>query len=147
MSAGSNIVLADAKTTPVSHTFTWAGNDAKGISHWVDRSQGTPIGDWRISMSVREPIRRNKPGQLLQATGVYRVEVTLAEPILEVLTPATFNGVQAAPTVSYIPRAQVVLFMPERSSLVDRASLTKMLGNLLLHAQATEAAVNLDLPR
>lgn len=152
MSIGSNITLADAQGTPVNHVFVWAGVDPQGVSHWIDRSSSEPIGYWRISMSSRAPRRpsrgnRSRVGVADSATGVFRNTITLSEPVLENVTNSTVSGIAPAPTVSYIPRMELVSLSPERGSALSRGNMVKMFANLLLNAQANALLENLDQPR
>lgn len=144
MSLAGNITLLDAQPTPVSHVFNYIGTDRAGVSHWEDRSNGVPIGNWRISMSVRPPIR--KKGSLT-ATGVYRNTITLSEPVMENVTNSTISGIEPAPTVAYIPRMELVYLSPERSSTLARANMHKMFANLLLSTAATSVLEDNDQPR
>jgi hypothetical protein len=142
--AAVSIVLADAETSPVSHTFVPVGNDKDGIFWFEDQSQANAIGFWRISYQlVRPPIA--------QAGGnskdrIYRVKVGLHEPVLETVSNDTVSGIAPAPTVSYISKFFGEMLMPERGSLQNRKNLRKMAHNLLNEAQFVALAETLLPP-
>lgn len=147
MSTAANIVLADAASTPVNHTFTWSGVDRNGVSHWVDRVYSSqPIGYWTITMSQRDPVRRAQgPGDA--ANGVYRDVITLAIPVLEVVSNSTISGIAPAPTISHVERVRIEFISPERSTKETRQHARKMAMNLLANAQVLALVEDLDQPR
>lgn len=144
MSTASNIVLADAAGTPVNHTFTWSGQTPNGVSHWLDRSGGIPIGYWAIRMSQRDPVRR---GRKDQATGVYRTMLQFDIPVLETVSNSTVSGIAPAPTISHTARVNCEFLLPERSSDLTRQHLRKMFFNLMNNAQVLSLVEALDPPR
>lgn len=150
MSAGANIVLPDAQTTPVNHTFAWNGNDAQGVSSWEDRAGGIPVGYNLITISLTPPKRPRGnagPATAVQATGVYRCRVQVKTPIMEVVNPSTYSGIQPAPTLSYQPMVDIMFVLPERSSSQARKDLLKYVTGLLANSQVVGAIHDLDLPR
>lgn len=144
MSTASNIVLADAAGVPVNHTFGWSGMDPNGVSHWLDRSGGIPIGYWAIRMYQRNPVRR---GNQAQATGVYRTNISFEIPVLENVTNSTVSGIAPAPTISHTARVNCEILLPEKSSDLTRQHLRKMFWNLLNNAQVLALVESLDQPR
>lgn len=147
MSVGSNIILADAAGTPVNKTFTWSGQDAKGVSHWFDRSGGIPLGYGHIDISHRSSRSSKRTAAGAQAVSVSRTIMTLSRPVMETLGTETSTGIPPAPTVSHVPFAKVEFITPDRSASYDRATLLKMLGNLCLNSQIIAAVVDYDQPR
>lgn len=148
MSTGADIILADATSpTPVNRTFSWSGEDQNGVSRWVDRSGGIPVGYPRIDISLREPkgSKRTLPGQ--QAVGVMRALMTISRPVMETLGTETSTGIPPAPTVAYVPFFTGEFLLPDRSVTYDRATLLKFVGNLCLNSQIIATIVNLDKPR
>lgn len=141
--AASNIVLADAQATPVNHTFVPLGPDSDGVFWFEDQSQASSVGFWRISMQLKRP-KLGAAGQ--SATRVYRTIIGMHQPVLENVTNATVSGIAPAPTISYVPRCFAEFVMPERSALLDKQNLRKMLYNLLANAQAVAAVESLQLP-
>lgn len=151
MSTAVNIVVADATpVTPVNHTFAVVGQDAKtGITHWVDRSPGTPLGYWEITQKVTPPVRPKgrRPSGYTQATGNYRTRIVLKIPVMETGTTSDLAGIPAAPTLSYTCLGDVSLVLPERSSPLVRQHLAKMLPLLLQNALMKAAVEDLDQAR
>ncbi len=137
----SNIVLADALATPVTHTFTPVGRDAKGTYWFEDTSQANAIGFWRVSIDVVRPsiaaAKQSSEGRS------YRVKIGLHEPILETVSNATVSGIAPAPTVSYTSRSFTEYVMPERSTLQNRKDLRKMTANLMADTQVVAVVENL----
>lgn len=141
MALATAIVLADAQATPVNHTFIPLGPDRNGVFWFEDQSQASPIGFWRISMESKRP---GAPAQNdNSAKRMIRVKIGLHQPVLENVTNATVSGIAPAPTVSYIPRSFAEFIIPERSALIDRQNMRKMMSNLLANAQVVAAAETL----
>lgn len=136
------IVLSDAAGTPVNHTFNPSGKDSNEVYWYVDRSQANAIGYWKISVELKEP----NPAQAGQSSAgrTYRVRVGLHEPVLETLGTSTVSGIPASPTIAYIPRAFAEFLLPERSILLDRQHLRKMMASLLANAQIVAVVENLE---
>lgn len=142
--AASNIVLADAQGTPVSHTFVPLGPDRDGVFWFEDQSQASPIGFWRISYQLKRP----PVGQAGQnsAQRTYRAVIGMHQPVLEVVSNNTVSGIAPAPTVAYAPRCFTEFVMPERSALLERKHLRKMMYNLQNEAQLVSLVENLVTP-
>lgn len=138
-----DIVIADAATTPVTHTFKPNGKDEKGVQWFVDRSQANAVGFWRISIEVKQP-SAPRAGETSDQR-VYRVRIGLHEPILANITNSTVTGVLPAPQVAYIPRSFIEYLMPERTVLLDRANLFKMTHLLAANSQVKTLVEDLDV--
>lgn len=137
----SNIVLADAQGTPVNHTFIPVGRDKNGVFWFEDQSAANAIGFWKISVELVKP---SVPAAQQSSNGrTYRAKIGLHEPILETVSNNTVSGIAPAPTVSYVPRVYSEFVMPERSALLDRKNLRKMMSNLLAETQVTALVENL----
>jgi hypothetical protein len=150
MSTGGNLVVADATSpTPVSHTYTWDGVDPSGISLWEDRSAGVPIGYWTLNLSVQKPRRPSRSTAKSQqaAVGSYRVRFVIKQPYLENVTNATVSGIAPAPTISYTNVCDGTFVIPERSSLLSRQHIAKMVPILLQMDAFKLAITDLDQPR
>lgn len=137
MATATSIVLADANTTPVNHTFIPLGKDNDDTFWFEDQSQASPVGFWKIAVKTKRPPPAT-PGQNT-ANRVYKVQVSLYEPLLENVTNSTVSGVAPAPTISYTLRSSTEFILPERSALIDRKNLRKM--HALLLADANVLAV------
>jgi hypothetical protein len=137
----TNIVLADAQGTPVNHTFIPVGRDGNDVFWFEDQSQANAIGFWKISLKLTKPptpvAQTNSSGRTIRA------EVGLHEPILETVSNNTVSGIAPAPTISYVPRVLTSFIMPERSALLDRKNLRKMLPLLLADSQVVNMVENL----
>lgn len=142
MAAAANIVLNDAQGTPVAHTFVPLGPDSNGVWWFEDQSGASPIGYNKISMSLVRPLTTSQ-GESSEKR-VSRLKLALHTPKLENTTNSTVSGVAPAPTISYTPRAQLELIIPERSSLQDRKDLRKYAQFLLADAAVVAAAENLQ---
>lgn len=142
MPQAANIVIADAAGTPVNHTFAPNGRDDKGIFWYVDRSQANAIGYWKISLEFKEPAPATAGSNSKERS--YRVRIGLHEPVLEVISNSTVSGITPSPTVAYIPRAFAEFVMSERTALVERQHLRKMLALLLANSQVVALVESLD---
>jgi hypothetical protein len=141
MAAVSTIVLADALGTPVNHNFLPLGPDANGVWWFEDQSQSTPIGYWRISLSLK----RTSPagnGQAAIANRVNRVTITINMPLLETLG-TNDAGLTPPPTVAYVERAKLEIVMAERDLLQNRKDLRKFAQNLMANAMVVDMVENL----
>lgn len=125
------IVLADALTTPVNHTFSVngatsipMGRDMIHRAEFVDRSATSYVGNWKISLDYKQ---RNSDGAFKQV-------VHLRIPILENVSNSTISGIAPAPTVAYTVEAKVEFTIPQRATLLDRQNVRKLCTNLLANA-------------
>lgn len=142
MSTGSNILIADALGSPVTHTFSWDGNHANGWSNWEDRVSGIPIGYWTLSAQMLKPKRaKNRT-----ATGNYRIRLIMRMPVMEALSVSD-SGLLPAPTVAYTCVGDMTIVIPERSTLQNRKDIAKMLPLFMQVAQIKAIIEDLDLPR
>jgi len=138
------ISLMDAQATPVAHNFVPNGRDEKGTFWLVDRSQSNAIGYWKISIEFKEPPPAS--AGVSSKDRSFRIRVGLHEPVMETLSNSTSTGVIPAPQVAYIPRAFSEFIIPERATVVDRASIRKMMTLLLDNGQMAAVVQNLDRP-
>lgn len=142
MPVASNIVLADALATPVNHTFIPMGRDKNGVFWFEDQSQSNAIGYWKISVDIKKPA--SAPAGSNSNGRSYRATVGLHEPILENVSNSTISGIAPAPTISYTPRVITEFVMPERTALIDRKNLRKMVANLINDANVVAVVENLQ---
>jgi hypothetical protein len=142
MPQASNIVLADAAATPVNHTFIPMGQDAKGVFWFQDQSQASAIGYWRLSVElVRPPMPQ---AGSTSDTRVYRARIQLHEPSLANITNSTVTGVLPAPQLAYTVRGIQEFVLPERSALIDRQNISKMMPLALQNTQIRSVVEDLQ---
>jgi hypothetical protein len=143
----TNISLADAVASPVTHVFVPTGPDEKGIFWFEDATPNgatSSLGSWRISMELKRPPSA-QPGQS-SANRTFRAVVGLHEPILEVLGTNTVSGIPPSPTLAYTPRCFAEYILPERAVLIDRKNIRKMAFNLQNEAQVVALVETLIKP-
>ncbi len=144
MTAIANIVLLDAASTPVSHTFNPSrqGLSANGLSvaDYEDRvaNGGVPVGFYKITSSFSRPSK--------QRPDTYRIALKLETPVMEVLSNSTVDGIMPAPTVAYSPIISIDVVLPSRSSLQIRKDIRKMAYQLLNDASIVAMIEQLDAP-
>lgn len=129
MAQAVNIVLADAKATPVNHTFIPLGRQGSWDMVFEDQSQSSPVGYWRIY------VRQKRPTGKIAGSNIVTT-ISLQEPVLETIAAAA-SGMTQPPTVAYVPRCDLEVRISDRSSLEERKTLRKMLTGLLGEAQVT----------
>lgn len=133
MPAVAAISLADAQTTPVTHTFNPLGPDANGVWWFEDATTNSAIGYQKISVQLTRP-GPAKAGES-SSDRICRVKIGIHTPVLENVTNSTISGIQPAPTVSYVCRCNVEFILPERSvKAFDRQTIRKYAYNLLQNA-------------
>lgn len=142
MSAIANIVLNDAETTPVAHTFNPSRQGLVGnsmVADFEDRAANTgiPVGFYKVHLDFSRPSKERKS---------YRIGLKLSTPVLENTTNSTVSGIAPAPTISYTPMVDCTVVIPDRSSLQNRKNLRKMFYELLNNSQVVAAIENLDAP-
>lgn len=109
-----NTVLKDRATpTPVDHTFV--PRDIRGDVGTAVESTGVPVGESRLSVSLR----RTSP------TGKYKAEVKLAVPVV---ASAVINGI-TVPTVVRTAFADVTFTFDPLSSEAERNNIVGMLAD------------------
>lgn len=114
MPALSNIAVNDRESTPVTHTFVPRGSKGDGVQLFVN-SSGVPIGDEKLTVSLRESGART------------RVRIVLTDPVT---VTETINGVDRV-QVERVSIANLQLTFDERSTLQERKNLVGMLANAL----------------
>jgi hypothetical protein len=126
MGAIASIVVPDAATTPVNHTFAPMKIDGN-TARWAEKSSTTPQGWWLLDSTLRQPVAGSK---------TFRTTINLSIPKLKTFTDLSGNSVT---TVDYVHRAQLVLIEPETGTLQDRKDLRKLfeglIGNALMKSQ------------
>lgn len=142
MPAIANIVLNDAATTPVAHTFNPARQGLVGnsmVADFEDRSANTgiPVGFYKVALDFNRPTKDRK---------TYRIGLKLSTPVLETVSNSTVSGIAPAPQVSYTPMVDCTIVIPDRASLQNRKDIRKMFYELLNNSQVVAAIENLDAP-
>lgn len=123
MTAIANMTLTDGMPTPVARVFSPSGIDASGVASWHNRAGGIAIGYDVLSGSLRAPLPKGQR--------VYKAQLKLRLPTLEVTAPSTASGIQPAPTVAYEHMVNVEFVLPERGSAQERENLRVMLIDAL----------------
>lgn len=143
MPARANIVINDATSpTPVAHTFNPTENGEWSL--FEDRVGGIPIGFGLITMRMKRPAPAGNGTESKANARVYRIELNIAIPVLEVTSPSTGTGIQPAPTVAYILRCNMLYLLPERSSLQERKNLCAYAKNVLADANVLKVLQEVD---
>jgi len=133
MPAASNIVINDGATTPVAHTFSPIGQDAKGV-WWYEQTNpalANALGAKRLGIKVVRIMDRQR------LTGSAKVTITVQVPTLETLG-TNDSGFTPPPTVAYVNHVRCEFDFPERGNLQERkdtrafiAALTSATGPIL----------------
>jgi hypothetical protein len=121
-------VLADRESTPVNHTFV--PRDLKDGKGTVVNSTGVPIGDERLSVSMKE------------ATTRYQGEVKLVLPVTQV---ETVNGIDR-PTVIRTNYVTLTCSFDKSSTMQERNNAIGMMAAALGTGKAliNDALVKLE---
>jgi hypothetical protein len=141
MTAIAALTLADGQATPANKTFSPVNIDSTGVAKWADRSGGIAFGFNTVSMRLRTPVTN---GRVSSADRVYRLNLKVNTPVLEVTSASTGTGIQPAPTKAYEPFANIELVLPERSTLQQRKDLLAYVKNLLSNAVVTQGVENFE---
>lgn len=145
MAAIANIVIADGQGTPVNHTFAPAKTQAD-MAVLEDRTSASNpnalyIGYNKLTFSLVRP-----SGNASAATRNLKLSIKVETPKLETVSNSTVSGIAPAPTVSYRPVAELLVTIPERSSLQDRKDLQAFVKNLMANSFVTDAFEKFELP-
>lgn len=123
-----NTALADRETTPVTHTFVPRDlKDGKGV---VVNSTGVPLGEERLSVSMKE------------ATTRYQGEVKLVLPVTQV---ETINGIDR-PTVVRTNYVTLTVSWDKSSTQQERNNAIGLMAAALAPAKVliNDALVKLE---
>ena len=131
MSAIANIVVPDAATTPVNHTFV-PQRVTGDVAGWNEKAAATPQGYWELSTSFKDPATGGK---------VYRYKLGLAIPQLKSYTDLSGNPVTV---VDYVCRMSMEGLLPVASTLQNRKDLRKLFVGILNDAQIVDNLENLN---
>lgn len=129
MPLASNIVINDGAATPVAHTFSPIGKDAKGV-FWYEQTVPAPLNALGAKRIGYRQVRGDMGKQLSTAgKAIY----TLHVPTLESLS-TNDAGLVPAPTVAYKEVARVEFDLAERSTKQERKDTRVLALNMLGHA-------------
>lgn len=125
----ATLTIDDGQATPVAHPFTPLTINSGGITTFIDRTGGIPLGFCKLDLSLRQPPDA-KPGQ--NSSGrVYKAMLRLFVPTLEQTSASTSTGIQPAPTKAFDHIATVQFFLPERGTTQNRKDLLALVTNAL----------------
>lgn len=132
MSAIANIVVPDAATTPVNHTFAPQKVDGD-TGRWQEKTTNPqPIGFWNLSAKLRDPIPGND---------VYKQTVELSIPKLKTYTDINGNSITV---VDYVHRFKGEFTLPSLGVLQDRKDLRKIVVGIYNDAQVIDQIENVN---
>lgn len=127
------VILTDAESSPVDHTFAPA--DIKdGVAKYQDRSGGVPIGYPTVTFSVRDASKTN-PNT--------KVVLKLVDPKLNDMSPND-DGFTPSPTVANACTLTVEGIFPGDSTLQARKNILAMLVDALGTSQFKDCFWNLE---
>lgn len=140
----ATINLSDTQATPANHAFEYASQSnqpGNGMVIYEDRTVDTYIGYNKLTLAVVRP-----KGDARQASRNLKLMIKLETPKLAAVTGGTSQGLAPAPAVSHRPTLELVVTLPERSSLRDRMDLRKYLMELLGNQVAIDMFSKYQLP-
>lgn len=126
MPAIGNIALADAKTTPVTHTFAPVTTDG-AVAKLANRAASIPQGFETLQIEVTQP---------QSPTAAYRVKVKASFP-----TVAAVEGQDAVVRVSSF---ECAFNFSQLSSAQDRKDVLKLMANLFINSQMISVCENVE---
>lgn len=115
--------LSTSATVGVDTTLSPEGFIQPGVTRWVDRSGGIPVGYPALTMSVRPPTKVSR---------VYKVTVKFLQPTLETVDGTTPAGYTPAPAKAYDCTFVGEFMIPERSTLTERQALFSRVASLFV---------------
>lgn len=119
----TSLAANDGKATPILHTFV--PNGAKdGVTRFKE-SDGTPIGDNTVTVSLR------------QVGSKYKIRIVVGMPVV---VDETINGV-VVPKVARTAYADLTLTFDDTSSVQERDDVAAILANLIGGNEATMNSV------
>lgn len=135
MTAFADLTINDGQATPVAHTFKARRIDSNGVAKYQDISGGIAIGYPSVLISSREPTN---------GSAMYKVKCNVELPVLETISGSTYAGVQPAPQLAYVLRANMEFILPARSTQAVRKDLLAYTKNTLALAVMTALVQDLD---
>lgn len=136
MSAQANLVAFDGAVTPVSHTL---------ISNSVSKDPKTSdiVCVWREGITTLPSYAQINVQTLSRRlpSGVWRVQITVAVPVMESVSGQNAAGYTAAPKVAYTNTVQVIGYFNERSTIAERRLARQLAVNICGGVVTTVAPV------
>lgn len=114
----STIVVPDAATTPVNHTFSKVKVNGDSAI-FVEQSATSAMGYWPLSITCRAPLAG-------QRDKVYRVKVDFAMPVI---STEVINGVNR-PRLEYTLRTTREYVFPQECTPQNRKDLRKLASGI-----------------
>jgi hypothetical protein len=126
MPAAVAFTISDGAATPVAHTFTPIGKDAKGVL-WFEQTTPAPTSPLEAK---RIGYRQSRAFENGKQNGQSKIVITLALPKLEVLGNSS-TGITPPPTLAYRNVARIEVDMPERGVEQERKDLRVLAAAIL----------------
>lgn len=136
MSAQANLIAFDGAVTPVQHTLV-------GISVAKDPKSNDIVATWRegiATIPAYAQVQCESRARKLPS-GVWRVSITVAVPVMESVSGQNAAGYTAAPKVAYTNTMQVTGFFHERSTIAERRLCRQLTSNIVNGVTTTVAPV------
>jgi len=137
MAAIAIMSLSEASTgVAVVHTFTPKATNPMAL--WRQDVASVPVSG---SAFVTIKVKTSKGGD-----SPHRIQIELADPVMEATLNQNAAGYTAPPKVAYISRARTDYLLPLRSTAIDRKRLRLM--NVALHSdpQVADTVDNVAAP-
>jgi len=135
MAAIAPIVISDGAATPVSHTFNPITSSP--VSLYRDQVASLPlVGQATITVSMK----------LDAGSGLNKVKIVLASPVVETIGTVGSSGYVAGPKVAFVNKVNLDFILPSRGTPQNRQDLRMMLSNLLSNAQIIDTINNMSPP-
>lgn len=131
MAAIANLVAYDS--TPSIHTFipiSVTREKGKVVALWREQINGVPVEASGVVTLAQEQL----------PSGVYKVDLTVAIPVMEAVGAQNAAGYTAAPKVAHTPRVVVTGYFSSRAVPLDRQRVRQLAMNILNGNTATAVA-------
>jgi hypothetical protein len=115
----TTIVVPDAATTPVNHTFTVQKKNGDSAV-LLEKSDASSIGHWPLTLQQRSPVAGS-------TEKMHRTKISLAIPVVYT---EVINGINR-PSLGYTLRANIEFVVPAEATLQNRKDLRKIAVGLI----------------
>lgn len=122
MSAIANLVVYDNAAT--AHTFVPVSvtrDKSKVVALYRENAAGVPVEAQSNILVTNEQL----------PSGVHKVEVQVARPVMEAVSGQNAAGYTAAPKVAHVPRVVITGYFSGRSSSTDRQFVRQVAANVI----------------
>jgi hypothetical protein len=140
MAIRANIVLPDALSTPVNHTFVPGAivqDSGLSIAEYADKVTGINIGYWTLSAGYRKPSK---------GSPMHRHTFKTALPVLETISGADMAGITPAPSLAFTNQASTTMLVHDRSTGQQRKDLLKIHNGFLASTSVAAQVHSFELP-